>query len=167
MTETRDPETARTKITTIAGLRAAIGRDLPATSWMTLGQGRIDAFADATDDHQWIHVDTARAATSPYGTTIAHGFLTLSLLANFFNEVIDPVDADLRVNYGLERVRFTAAVPVDLRVRGRLRLDSVAPRGDMLDVRTHVEVEVEGSERPAVVADLIILLRPADPDEAA
>lgn len=151
---------ASSPIRTIAALREAVGQELPPTPWVTIDQSRIDAFGEATDDHQWIHVDPVRAADGPYGGTIAHGFLTLSLLATFFNQVIDPADADVRVNYGFEKVRFTAAVPVGSRVRGRLRLDAVSPRGEMLDVRTHVVVEIDGSDRPAVVADLIILLHP-------
>ncbi len=153
-------------IRTIAGLQEAVGQDLPPTPWVTVDQSRIDGFGDATDDHQWIHVDPVRAADGPYGGTIAHGFLTLSLLATFFNQVIDPADADVRVNYGLEKVRFTAAVPVGSRVRGRLHLDSVSPRGEMLDVRTQVAVEIDGSDRPAVVAELIILLHPETPEGA-
>jgi acyl dehydratase len=147
---------------TVADLRASVGQELPPTPWVTIDQGRIDQFAAATDDHQWIHVDPERAADGPYGGTIAHGFLTLALLAPFFNQVIDPRDADLRVNYGLEKVRFTSAVPAGGRVRGRFTLTSVAPRGDMLDVRTQVAVEIEGAERPAVVAELIILIRPTE-----
>lgn len=146
---------------TLAELERAVGQELPPTPWVEIDQARIDAFAHATDDHQWIHVDPDQAADGPYGGTIAHGFLTLALLAPFFNKVLDPADVDVRVNYGFDKVRFTAPVPVGQRVRGRLRLDQLAPRGEMLEARTHAVVEIEGSDRPALIADMIILFHPA------
>jgi acyl dehydratase len=150
---------------TLAALRDAVGEELPPTPWVEIDQSRVDTFADATDDHQWIHVDPVQAAAGPYGGTIAHGFLTLALLAPFFNQVLDPADADVRVNYGFDKVRFTAPVPVGSRVRGRLRLEQFAPRGEMLEARTHAEVEVSG--RPALIAEMIILFHPAEAAETA
>jgi len=148
-------------ITSVAGLVAAVGTDLPPTSWLAIDQVRVNGFADVTDDHQWIHVDPDQAASGPFGGTIAHGFLVLSLLAPLFNEAIDPLDADSRINYGFDRVRFTSAVPVGSRIRARFHVSEILPRGPMMEVRLHVDVDIEGSERPAVVADMILLLHPA------
>ena len=117
---------------------------------------RIDLFARATDDPQWIHVDPARAAAGPFGTTIAHGFLTLSLVVPLFEEALPPLDGyTLTVNYGLNRVRFTTPVPVGSRVRGRFRVEAVdeIAGGDQLTVAA--TVELDGSEKPACVAEVL------------
>ena len=131
------------------------GREL-LSGWRELDQARIDLFAQATDDPQWIHVDAARAAAGPFGTTIAHGFLTLSLVVPLFDEALPPLDGyALTVNYGLNRVRFTAPVPVGSRIRGRFRVEAVdeIPGGEQLTVA--VTVELEGSEKPACVAEAL------------
>jgi acyl dehydratase len=132
-----------------------VGREL-VSAWRVIEQDRIDAFARATDDAQWIHTDPEAAAAGPFGTTIAHGFLTLSLVVPFFEEALPPREGyALTVNYGLNRVRFTAPVPVGSRVRGRFRIDAVdeIPGGDQLTVA--VTVELEGSEKPACVAEVL------------
>ena len=131
------------------------GREL-RSGWREVDQARIDLFAQATDDPQWIHVDAARAAAGPFGTTIAHGFLTLSLVVPLFDEALPPLDGyALTVNYGLNRVRFTAPVPVGSRIRGRFRVEAVdeIPGGEQLTVA--VTVELEGSEKPACVAEAL------------
>ncbi|HET9507496.1 MAG TPA: MaoC family dehydratase [Gaiellaceae bacterium] len=131
------------------------GREL-LSGWREVDQARIDLFAQATDDPQWIHVDAARAAAGPFGTTIAHGFLTLSLVVPLFDEALPPLDGyALTVNYGLNRVRFTAPVPVGSRIRGRFRVEAVdeIPGGEQLTVA--VTVELEGSEKPACVAEAL------------
>ena len=131
------------------------GREL-LSGWREVDQARIDLFAQATDDPQWIHVDAARAAAGPFGTTIAHGFLTLSLVVPLFDEALPPLDGyALTVNYGLNRVRFTAPVPVGSRIRGRFRVEAVdeIPGGEQLTV--DVTVELEGSEKPACVAEAL------------
>jgi acyl dehydratase len=130
------------------------------TSWLVIDQARINGLRrhrrPPVD-----HVDPDAAASGPFGGTIALGFLVLSLLAPLFNEAIDPLDADSRINYGFDRVRFTSAVPVGSRIRARFHVSEILPRGPMLEVRLHVDVDIEGSERPAVVADMILLLHPA------
>jgi acyl dehydratase len=131
------------------------GRDL-VSGWRKLDQARIDQFAAATDDPQWIHVDPVRAAAGPFGTTIAHGFLTLSLVVPLFEEALPPLEGyALTVNYGLNRVRFTAPVPVGSRIRGRFRVEAVdeIPGGEQLTVAA--TVELEGSEKPACVAEAL------------
>lgn len=136
-------------------LRAAAGRESGPTEWLTVEQSRIDAFADATDDHQWIHVDPARAAAGPFGCTIAHGYLTLSLVNLFLPDLVRVENAKMGVNYGTDKVRFPAAVKVGARIRGRARVleASDVPGGVQLAVR--VTIEIEGSDRPACVADTI------------
>ena len=128
------------------------------SDWITVDQAMIDRFADATGDHQFIHVDPARAAAEgPYGGTVAHGFLTLSLLPALLRSALPPVEG-LRssVNYGLDRVRFVAPVRSGARVRGRFTLREVAPRGSgTLRVCLDVTVEIEGGDRPALVAEWI------------
>ncbi|MEU1431246.1 MaoC family dehydratase [Nocardia sp. NPDC005746] len=136
-------------------LRAAAGTELGVSDWMTVDQRRIDTFADATDDHQWIHVDAARAAAGPYGRTIAHGFLTLSLVVPMTARIMTVSAATMAINYGLNKVRFINPVLVDSRIRGRLTLDSVTDiPGGVQAVRT-MTVEIEGADKPACVAESI------------
>ncbi|MFE3025648.1 MaoC family dehydratase [Nocardia tengchongensis] len=136
-------------------LRAAAGTELGVGDWITVDQRRIDTFADATDDHQWIHVDAARAATGPYGRTIAHGFLTLSLVVPMTAQIMTVSAATMAINYGLNKVRFINPVLVDSRIRGRLTLDSVSDiPGGVQAVRT-MTVEIEGADKPACVAESI------------
>ncbi|MVU82201.1 dehydratase [Nocardia sp. ET3-3] len=135
-------------------LRAAVGTEVGVSDWITVDQKRIDTFADATGDHQWIHVDAARAAAGPYGRTIAHGFLTLSLTVPMTAEVMN-VSASMAINYGLNKVRFINPVLVDSRIRGRFTLDSVTDIPGGVQVVRTVTVEIEGVEKPACVAESI------------
>lgn len=136
-------------------LRAAVGTEIGVSDWITVDQKRIDTFADATDDHQWIHVDAERAAAGPYGRTIAHGFLTLSLVVPLTAQVMSFSCASMAINYGLNKVRFITPVRVDSRIRARFTLDSVTDiPGGVQAVRT-VTVEIEGEAKPACVAESI------------
>lgn len=133
-----------------------VGLELGPTSWLEIGQERIDAFAAATDDPQWIHTDPERAATGPFGTTIAHGFLTLSLCVPMLYELLPPTGG-MVVNYGVNKVRFPAPVPSGSRIRGRFRFLDVesTDRGDRATVEA--TVECEGVEKPVCVAELVVL----------
>jgi len=135
----------------------AAGTLLGPTSWVEVDQARIDAFAAATDDHQWIHVDPERAAAGPFGTTIAHGYLTLALLPAFLQEVFEP-DAGLTLNYGLNRVRFTAPVPVGSRLRAQFEVVSAAEIEGGVQLVLAATVEREGAEKPACVAEAVYRL---------
>jgi len=139
----------------LADLQALVGQPLGTSDWITVDQPRVDAFADATLDPQWIHVDPERAAQGPFGTTIAHGFLTLSLLPAFFASAFDIGDVRMSVNYGLNRVRFTAPVPVGSRLRASFRLLAYEPLDGGAQLVTEVTVEREGTERPACVAEAV------------
>lgn len=144
---------------TLAGLATCVGQDVAVSDWLTIDQARIDRFAEATGDHQWIHVDPGRARTGPFGTTIAHGFLTLSLLPWFLENALAVTEARMGVNYGLNRVRFTAPVPVDSRLRGHLHLlgaEVLADGGWQFTWR--LTVEREGAERPVCVAESLARL---------
>jgi acyl dehydratase len=143
---------------TIEELEAGGERDLGASSWHTVDQRAIDLFAEATGDHQWIHVDPERAAAGPFGTTIAHGYLTLSLLPFLLREVFTVEGARMGINYGNDRVRFTAPVPSGSRVRAVARLLSTERRGDGILCRLAVTVEIEGGERPACVGEVLSLV---------
>jgi acyl dehydratase len=134
-------------------LRAAAGTHIGESEWITVEQGQIDLFADATGDHQWIHVDPESAKNGPFGTTIAHGFLTLSLLPPLVKNVYRVDGVKVTINYGLNRVRFTAPLLVGSKVRGSLDLLEVADAGAGVQVTHKVAVEIEGSERPALVAE--------------
>jgi acyl dehydratase len=137
-------------------LRAAAGTQVGASDWMTIEQARVDTFADATDDHQWIHVDEEKATAGPFGGTIAHGFLTLSLLPELMSRVYRIDGVRMGVNYGLNKVRFTAPVPVGSTIRGVVDLAEVTDAKDgAVQVTSRVTVEIEGSERPALVAEWI------------
>jgi acyl dehydratase len=140
---------------TLDQLRASVGQELGVSGWHEITQRQIDQFAAITGDDQWIHVDPARAAReSPYGATIAHGFLTVSLLSQLINEAIT-VDGDfkLRVNYGFNRLRFTGAVPSGSRVRGRFTLQSIKDVEGGVEIAWLSTVEVEGRDKPALVAE--------------
>jgi acyl dehydratase len=134
------------------------GTHLGASGWVTIDQTMIDTFADATGDHQWIHVDAERAAQSPFGSTIAHGFLTLSLLPRLAQEVYRVDGVRMAVNYGLDKVRFVAPVPVGSRVRVSTTLRRTEEAGGGLRVFLESTVELEGSEKPACVAQTIAQL---------
>jgi len=136
-------------------LQALVGQPLGTSEWVTVDQHRIDLFADATQDHQWIHIDAAKAAAGPYKTTIAHGFLTLSLLPHLFETAFAVADVGMGVNYGLNRVRFPAPVPSGSRVRGHFKLLSYEPIDGGAQLVTEVTVECEGSSKPACVAESV------------
>jgi acyl dehydratase len=131
------------------------GAEFGPSSWVEIPQSRIDAFAEATGDHQWIHVDPERAAQGPFGTTIGHGYLTLSLLPAMSYEVVPRQDAGMGVNYGLNRVRFPAPVPSGSRVRGTFRVDTVDEFDGGLQVTMTATVELEGGAKPVCVAEVV------------
>ena len=139
---------------------AAIGEHVGYSDWMEITQERVDAFADATGDHQWIHVDPARAAEGPYGTTIAHGYLTLSLVPMLAAEIWSIENISMAVNYGSNKVRFTQPVPVGSRVRGTAVLDEVKESPKGAQVAMTFTVEIEGEERPACVAQTLSVIVP-------
>ncbi len=144
-------------IASIDDARAASGTELGVSDWLTVDQARIDAFAGATGDHQWIHVDQQRAANeSPYGTTIAHGLLTLSLVPALSKQCFSVDNAKMGINYGLDKVRFVAPVKAGSRVRVRSQLVDVSPINDStVHLTVRHTVEVDGSEKPAAVAEMI------------
>ncbi|MBK5267422.1 MAG: MaoC family dehydratase [Acidimicrobiia bacterium] len=135
-------------------LQGRIGTETGLGSWTTVTQDMIDQFADATHDHQWIHVDEAKAAAGPFGQRIAHGFLTLSLIAGIAEPVEIP-GVRMAINYGLDRVRFVTPVPSGSRVRARSKLVDVSEVAGGLQLKTEVTVELEGSEKPACVAETL------------
>ncbi len=141
----------------MSNFESMIGEELGPTGWLDVSQERIDTFARATDDHQWIHVDPVRAAEGPFGTTIAHGYLTLSLCAPLLSELLAGMaPSGMSINYGTNKVRFPAPVPAGSRIRARARVDSVdeVPGGEQAVIVT--TVEREGSEKPVCVAELVI-----------
>jgi acyl dehydratase len=135
-------------------LHGRIGTETGLGSWTTVTQDMINQFADATHDHQWIHVDEAKAAAGPFGQRIAHGFLTLSLIAGIAEPVQIP-GVRMAINYGLDRVRFVTPVPAGSRVRARSKLLDVSEVAGGLQLKTEVTVELEGSEKPACVAETL------------
>jgi acyl dehydratase len=141
----------------MAELAGAADLDLGVTEWRTISQENIDMFADATDDHQWIHVDPERAAAGPFGTTIAHGYMTLALLPSLVSELLAVSDGVMGVNYGIDRLRLTAPVPSGSRVRAKGRVLDAGPKAGGLLYRVDVTVEIEGKERPALVGTVLYL----------
>ena len=135
-----------------------VGQELGVGEWKQIDQKRIDAFADVTEDHQWIHLDVERAKTeSPYGTTIAHGFLTLSLIPGLSRDNFRVDNAKMAINYGLNKVRFLAAVPSGGRIRARSELIDAEKVGDtMVNLTVRQTVELDGSDKPAAVAETIV-----------
>jgi len=147
---------AKVVIAGIARLKPLIGTEVGVSDWLAVSQERIDAFAAATEDHQWIHVDRERAAReSPYGTTVAHGFLSLSLLPYLLGQAIEIQGTRLGINYGLNRVRFTGPVPAGSRVRARFRLAAVEDIAKGVQTTWNVTVEREGEAKPVLVAEWI------------
>ncbi|WP_218221802.1 MaoC family dehydratase [Nesterenkonia sp. Act20] len=155
-----DTNAART-VVSFEDARSMAGTDLGQTAWREITQDMINTFADATDDQQWIHVDPERAKDGPFGAPIAHGFLTLSLIIPFWGELFDVTDVSTKLNYGLDKVRFTAPVPVGSRVRmhGTIR-DVEEVKGGGLHLVVDATFEVEGQERPAVVATFLARFYP-------
>jgi acyl dehydratase len=146
----------------IRALGAVVGREVGASDWMTVTQEMIDRFADATGDRQWIHVDAAKAAAeSPFKTTIAHGFLTLSIISSLLRDAIQFTGTRMAINYGLNRVRFVSPVPSGSRVRGRFALGAIEPVGDAVQATWNVTVEREGSGKPCCVAEWVVRYYPA------
>jgi acyl dehydratase len=139
----------------VADLRAAAGTSLGYTDWITVDQERIDTFADATGDHQWIHVDPQRAAAGPFGTTVAHGYLTLSLLPALVAGRFSVEGARMGVNYGLNKVRFPAPVPAGSRVRALIDLLDVTDVTGGVQVTAKVTVERDGGDKPVCVAETL------------
>lgn len=144
----------------IEELEAAAGTHLGYSDWHEITQGQVNLFADATGDHQWIHVDPQRAAHGPFGTTIAHGYLTLSLVPLFAGEVYSVEGVRMAVNYGTNKVRFPTPVPVGSKVRGSVNLDSVTASPMGYTVTATVTVEIEGSAKPACVAQTLAVVVP-------
>ncbi len=143
-------------------LRTRIGEEVAVSDWQTILQERIDQFAQTTGDHQWLHVDIIRAKKeSPYGATVAHGFLTLSLIGSLLRGVLSIQGVQMAVNYGLDRVRFPASVPAAARIRGRFTVQSVEPYRDAIKVVWHVIVEREVDEKTCCVAEWVVLYSPA------
>jgi acyl dehydratase len=144
-------------IASIADAIVSVGQELGVSEWVVVDQNRIDAFAETTGDHQWIHVDVERAAAeSPYGTTIAHGFLTLSLIPALSKDNYRVDNAKMGINYGLNKVRFLAPVPAGSRVRVRSNLADAKKVDDKtVDLTVRQTVELDGSEKPAAVAEII------------
>lgn len=136
-------------------MEAAVGQRLGESEWLLIDQARINLFADATGDHQWIHVDPERAKTGPFGTTIAHGYLTMSLVNMFLPQIIDVQGISMGVNYGADKMRFPSPVKVNSRVRGVGELIAVEHVKGGIQSTVRVTVEIEGSDRPACVVDTI------------
>ncbi|MCU0925512.1 MAG: MaoC family dehydratase [Hydrogenophaga sp.] len=142
---------------TLADLAACVGQEVALSDWVTITQEQVNRFAEATGDHQWIHVDVARAKDGPFGAPIAHGFLTLSLLPVFFESAFELRRSGLGLNYGLNKVRFTAPVPVGSRLRARMWLLACDPiDNEGLQMTWRVTVEREGSDKPACVAECLV-----------
>ena len=139
-------------------LRDARDLDLGASDWVRVEQKAIDAFAEATNDHNWIHVDPERAAEGPFGSTIGHGYLSLSLIPGLLYTMMKVTDAAMGLNYGVEKVRFTAPLPVNSEVRLKAKVVSSEPRGEGILYRLGVELEVKGQDKPAMVGEVLYLI---------
>jgi acyl dehydratase len=144
----------------IPEVEAAVGSHLGSSGWHTISQERVNQFADATGDHQWIHLDVEKARSGPFGGTIAHGFLTLSLLPMLAAEVYRIEGVKMGVNYGAEKLRFPSPVPVGSRVRAGVELTGVKPIPLGVQVATRVTIECEGSTKPACVVDMLAVVVP-------
>jgi len=140
---------------TIAELKDLLGQEIGVSDWITVTQERIQLFADATNDHQWIHVDVERAKAGPFGTTIAHGFLTLSLLPEMAASAFGVRETRMGVNYGLNKVRFPAPVPSGSRLRGHFKLVGYEPLEGGAQITVQVTMEREGSDKPVCIAESI------------
>ncbi len=145
---------------TMAELVDAADVDLGTSEWMAVTQEMVDTFADATGDHQWIHVDPERAADGPFGTTIAHGYLTLSLLPVMIGGMVEVTDASMGINYGIDRLRMTSPVPVGSRIRTQATLKGTEEKGGGRLMHVEATVEIEGSDRPALIGTVLYLRMP-------
>lgn len=142
---------------TLADVSACVGQEVAVSGWLTISQQQVNLFAEATGDHQWIHVDIEKAAAGPFGGPIAHGFLTLSLIPKFFESTFEIVGSRMGVNYGLNKVRFTSPVPVGSRLRARMKLlASQAIDNNGVQMTWEVTVEREGSAKPVCVAESLV-----------
>ncbi len=150
-----DTETFPLHFATLASLQSRVGEHLATSPWLLIDQQRIDLFAEATGDRQWIHVDPVRAAVGPFGTTIAHGFLTLSLLPELAEKAICIDDVKMGINYGLNRVRFMAPVPAGSRLRGQIRLKAYDAIEGGAQLTMEVSIEREGAAKPVCVAEAV------------
>lgn len=140
-------------------LADSAGLDLGVSGWRSIEQRRVDLFAEATGDHQWIHVDQERAASGPWGGTIAHGYLTLSLVPSLMAEVLEVPDRRVAINYGVEKIRFVQPVPVGARIRLHARVEHAEVRSDTrVLLRIGITIELEGHEKPAVVGEVLSLV---------
>jgi len=146
---------AQVVIDGVEGVKEAAGRHLGYSDWLTMTQERIDLFADATEDHQWIHVDPERAKGGPFGATIAHGYLTLSLVSHFLFQVVEVKGISMGINYGTNKVRFPSPVRVGSRIRGGVEIASVEEVPGGVQSTARVTVEIEGGDKPACVAEII------------
>ena len=144
------------KFTGLSELVAAEGAELGPTEWLEITQDRVDLFADATEDHQWIHVDPERAASGPFGGTIAHGLLTLSLLPYFTHQLYTVDNIAMAINYGYNKVRFITPVRVGARLRARAVIALVAQLDNAVQATLNTTVEIEGADKPAAVAESIV-----------
>ena len=144
------------KFNGLSELVAAEGAELGPTEWLEITQDRVDLFADATEDHQWIHVDPERADSGPFGGTIAHGLLTLSLLPYFTHQLYTVDNIAMAINYGYNKVRFITPVRVGARLRARAVIASVAQLDNAVQATLNTTVEIEGAEKPAAVAESIV-----------
>jgi acyl dehydratase len=142
---------------TLAELEASSDRELGTSDWHEITQEQIDQFAAATGDHQWIHVDPEAAANGPFGTTVAHGYLTLSMLPMLLSEVVSVSDAVIGVNYGTEKIRFTSPVPSGSRVRLHAKLVRAERRGPSVVWTVGVQVEIQGRDKPALVGEVVYM----------
>jgi acyl dehydratase len=143
---------------TLQELETAAERDLGATDWVQISQHEIELFADATGDHQWIHIDPEAAAQGPFGTTVAHGYLSLSMIPGLLSQLLRVTDARMGVNYGIDKIRFTAPVPSGSEVRLKGKINSSEKRGDGVLYRLGVEIEIRGSDKPALVGEVLYLV---------
>ena len=142
---------------TLSDLAACVGQEVAVSDWLTITQAQVNQFAEATGDHQWIHVDPVKAKSGPFGGPIAHGFLTLSLLPKFFESSFEIVQSRMGVNYGLNKVRFTAPVPVGSRLRARMTLLASEPIDNGgIQMVWQVRVEREGADKPVCVAESLV-----------
>lgn len=143
---------------TIGEIEGATERELGISDWHTVTQEHVNGFADATGDHQWIHVDPEMAKQGPFGGTIAHGYLSLSLLPMLLSQVMSVSDAKMGVNYGTDKVRFISPVPVGSRVRAKARLIEGNRKGDGVLYKVGVELEIEGHDKPAMVGEVLYMV---------
>lgn len=142
---------------TLQDLAACVGQEVATSDWITVTQEQVNKFADATGDHQWIHIDVEKAKAGPFGGPIAHGFLTLSLLPTIFETGVEVVESRMGVNYGLNRVRFMSPVLVGSRLRGRMKLLSSEPiANDGFQMTWETTIELEGASKPACVAESVV-----------